>query len=140
MSLVKSELNNDTGPAKSCTRHATPPQARRAKQPKAQENDALARVGSQGKNVEELTRELDEALQQQAATSEVLHIVSGSPSDVSVVFQKLLAHAARIIPVLVVDTWCVSVPPSEIPTCRSVRTVLRIKPPAGLASFRKASQ
>jgi signal transduction histidine kinase len=47
-------------------------------------------------NVEELTRELDEALQQQAATSEVLHIISGSPSDVSVVFQKLLAHAAHI--------------------------------------------
>ncbi len=43
-----------------------------------------------------LRRELDEALQQQAATSEVLHIVSGSPSDVSLVFQKLLAHAARI--------------------------------------------
>jgi signal transduction histidine kinase len=46
--------------------------------------------------VEQLTRELHEALQQQAATSEVLHIISGSPSDVSVVFQKLLAHAARI--------------------------------------------
>jgi hypothetical protein len=38
--------------------------------------------------VEELTRELHEALQQQAATSEVLHIISGSPSDVSVVFQN----------------------------------------------------
>ena len=46
--------------------------------------------------VAQLTRELHEALQQQAATSEVLHIISGSPSDVSVVFQKLLAHAARI--------------------------------------------
>jgi signal transduction histidine kinase len=43
-----------------------------------------------------LARELREALQQQAATSEVLHIISGSPSDVSVVFRKLLAHAARI--------------------------------------------
>jgi signal transduction histidine kinase len=46
--------------------------------------------------VEHLTRELHEALQQQAAISEVLHIIGGSPSDVSVVFQKLLAHAARI--------------------------------------------
>jgi len=44
----------------------------------------------------QLTRELHEALQQQAATSEVLHIISGTPGDVSVVFQKLLAHAARI--------------------------------------------
>jgi signal transduction histidine kinase len=43
-----------------------------------------------------LTRELYDAHQQQAATSEVLHIISGSPSDASVVFQKLLAHAARI--------------------------------------------
>ena len=53
---------------------------------------------SRGKEtkVEQLARELQEALQQQAAISEVLHIISGSPSDVSVVFQKLLAHAARI--------------------------------------------
>lgn len=43
-----------------------------------------------------LTRELNEALQQQAATAEVLQIIGGSPSDLSLVFQKLLAHAARI--------------------------------------------
>ena len=44
----------------------------------------------------QLTRELHDAHRQQAATSEVLHIISGSPSDASIVFQKLLAHAARI--------------------------------------------
>ena len=54
------------------------------------------RSESKVSKVERLTRELREALQQQAATSEVLHIISGSPSDVSVVFRKLLAHAASI--------------------------------------------
>jgi two-component system NtrC family sensor kinase len=57
----------------------------------------LSRKSHRGGNkVAQLTQELHEAHQQQAATSEVLHIISGSPNDVSVVFQKLLAHAARI--------------------------------------------
>jgi signal transduction histidine kinase len=43
-----------------------------------------------------LTRELDEASQQQAATAEVLQIISGSPGDLQPAFGKMLAHAARI--------------------------------------------
>jgi signal transduction histidine kinase len=43
-----------------------------------------------------LTRELDEATQQQAATAEVLQIISGSPGDLQPAFGKMLAHAARI--------------------------------------------
>ena len=43
-----------------------------------------------------LTRELDEASQQQAATSEVLQIISGSSGDLQPAFGKMLAHAARI--------------------------------------------
>src|SRR5579862_2185903 len=43
-----------------------------------------------------LSRELDEALQQQAATAEILQIISGSPGDLQPAFGKMLAHAARI--------------------------------------------
>src|ERR1700719_4697395 len=43
-----------------------------------------------------LTRALDEASQQQAATAEILQIISGSPGDLQPAFGKMLAHAARI--------------------------------------------
>jgi transcriptional regulator with GAF, ATPase, and Fis domain len=46
--------------------------------------------------VAELVRERDEALEQQAATSEVLHIVSESFGDLEPVFQAMLERAVRI--------------------------------------------
>ena len=42
------------------------------------------------------TRELDEALQQQAATTDVLRMISGSAGDLSVVFKAILSNATRI--------------------------------------------
>ena len=48
------------------------------------------------KKVEVLTRELDEALEQQTATSEVLRVISSSPGELELVFQTMLAHAIRI--------------------------------------------
>jgi class 3 adenylate cyclase/putative methionine-R-sulfoxide reductase with GAF domain len=47
-------------------------------------------------NVARITRERDEALEQLAATSEVLKVISGSPVDLEPVFSAMLANAVRI--------------------------------------------
>ena len=44
----------------------------------------------------QLTRELSEVLEREAATSEVLQVISGSPGDLQPVFQAMLKNAVRL--------------------------------------------
>jgi two-component system NtrC family sensor kinase len=48
------------------------------------------------KKVSQLTLELKESLEQQAATSEVLRVISSSPGELEPVFQAMLENATRI--------------------------------------------
>ena len=64
----------------------TPKAARVHKSPAGREETEVAR----------LRRELNEALEQQAATSEVLQIISSAPGDLQLVFETMLAEAVRI--------------------------------------------
>ena len=48
------------------------------------------------RRVAQLTRDLNEALEQQTATSEVLHVISSSPSNLDPILQTILANATRI--------------------------------------------
>src|SRR5262245_4625471 len=67
----------------------------RAARPKARKAPTASNADLQ-EQLDTRTRELDEALERQTATSEVLRVISSSPSDLKPVFETILANATRL--------------------------------------------
>jgi len=74
------------------TSTAAPRQRRRAPRRSRRPGGPL----SEKKNTAVLTRELNEAREQQAATFEVLGVISNSPGELKPVFETMLANAIRL--------------------------------------------
>ena len=75
-----------------------PIKARRPKTPKPKRGNA-PKIEARSKpspEVARLARERDEAVDQQAATSEVLSVISASPGELELVFQAMLERAVRL--------------------------------------------
>jgi GAF domain-containing protein len=98
---VKKSSRAGGKPARVRRRSALKPKGRSA--PKAMLRRGSAPAGQT--EVARLTRELHEALEQQTATSEVLRVISSSPSELESVFQAILANATRICEAKFGNLW-----------------------------------
>jgi GAF domain-containing protein len=77
---------------------------KQGKAPKAARGPTASAAG-QDTEVARLTRELNEASEQQTATSEVLRIISSTPSALEPVFRAILANATRICEAKFGNLW-----------------------------------
>ena len=97
-----------------------------------------APVAGKETNVARLTRERDEALEQLAATSEVLNVISGSSVELEPVFSALLANAVRLCEakfgtLYLCDEGGIILVASHNAAFAETRRGKRFNPPAGTA-------
>ncbi|HEY7118564.1 MAG TPA: GAF domain-containing protein, partial [Tepidisphaeraceae bacterium] len=98
----------------------------------------------------DLERKLAEALEQQAATSEVLRVISSSPGDLQAVFEAILANAARLCEAEFGNLLLAEGDafrhiashgaPSEYLEARRRRPLIRVRPGAALDQLVKTKQ
>src|SRR5262249_8520647 len=83
-----------------------PPKAQRTSRPKARKAPtAHVSTDDLQAQLDRRTRERDEALEQQAATSDILRVISTSPTDVQSVFTAIVKSAVTLCGTLTGAVW-----------------------------------